>query len=61
MREQNADYERGFALGKYVKAEREAGENPDPRWYFVDEAKRGTLTEFKRGFEAAMQIDSSGA
>ena len=45
-------YDRGFALGQFVKADREQGGNYDARWDFADEAKAGTFAEFRRGFDA---------
>lgn len=47
------DYERGYDLGKFVKWDRQNEGTYDVRWDFADEAKQGTFSEFKRGFDVA--------
>lgn len=48
------DYERGKQYGELVRDMRAEGDSVDPRWTFADEAKAGTLAEFKRGFMDGM-------
>lgn len=53
-----SDYDRGLELGEFIKAEREAGGNPDPRWDIAEEAKKHNkeaFDEFMRGLNDAMK------
>jgi hypothetical protein len=48
---EQTDYDRGVALGTWLREHRDAGGEYDVRWDFAREAKAGTFDEFKRGFD----------